>query len=74
MWFELTTLLIPGKNDSSEEVEAMTQWVVKNLGTDVPMHFTAFHPEWKMLDVPATPFSTLNNAREIAMKNGVKYA
>jgi pyruvate formate lyase activating enzyme len=74
VWFELTTLLIPGKNDSIEEIEAMSLWVVENLGPDVPMHFTAFHPEWKMQDVAATPFSSLQQAREIAIKNGIRYA
>ena len=74
VWLELTTLLIPGKNDSSEELEKMTQWVRENLGPDVPMHFTAFHPEWKMMDVASTPISTLIRAREIALKNGVRYA
>ncbi|MGZ3420422.1 MAG: AmmeMemoRadiSam system radical SAM enzyme [Polyangiales bacterium] len=73
-WFELTTLLIPGENDSTEELEAMTSWVVRELGPDVPMHFTAFHPDYKMLDLPRTPTSTLARAREIAMKNGVRYA
>jgi len=74
VWFELTTLLIPGLNDSEKETEEMTQWVVENLGPDVPMHFTAFHPDWKMRDVPATPATTLIKARQIAMKNGVRYA
>ena len=74
VWFELTTLLIPGLNDSEKEIEEMTQWVVENLGPDVPMHFTAFHPDWKMRDVPATPVATLIKARQIAMKNGVRYA
>jgi pyruvate formate lyase activating enzyme len=74
VWFELTTLLIPGENDSEGELEEMTQWVVENLGTDVPMHFTAFHPDWKMMDVPATPLSILSMARSIALKNGVRYA
>jgi pyruvate formate lyase activating enzyme len=74
VWFELTTLLIPGENDSEGELEEMTQWVVENLGTDVPMHFTAFHPDWKMMDVPVTPYSTLSLARNIALKNGVRYA
>jgi len=74
VWFELTTLLIPGENDSDAELEAMTQWVVENLGTDVPMHFTAFHPDWKMMDKPPTPPSTLSRARSIALKNGVRYA
>ena len=74
VWFELTTLLIPGHNDSVQEVEAMTRWVVEHLGQDVPMHFTAFHPDWKMRDVPATPAATLRRAREIALANGVRYA
>jgi pyruvate formate lyase activating enzyme len=74
VWLELTTLLIPEANDSEQELEEMTQWVVENLGPDVPMHFTAFHPDWKMLDKPRTPKSTLMKAREIALKNGVRYA
>ena len=74
VWFELTTLLIPGENDSVPELEAMTRWVVDNLGVSVPMHFTAFHPDWKMLDKPCTPPATLTRAREIAQKNGVRYA
>ena len=74
VWFELTTLLIPGKNDSDEELHSMTQWVVENLGPDVPMHFTAFHPDWKMRDIPATPMATLRHARQIAQQNGVRYA
>jgi pyruvate formate lyase activating enzyme len=74
VWFEITTLLIPGLNDSDKELEEMTQWVVQNLGPDVPMHFTAFHPDWKMRDIPPTPPATLTRARQIAMKNGVRYA
>jgi pyruvate formate lyase activating enzyme len=74
VWLELTTLLIPGENDSDAELEEMTAWVVENLGPDVPMHFTAFHPDWKMLDRPPTPPSTLTRARRIAQKNGVRYA
>ncbi len=74
VWFEITTLLIPGENDSDQELEEMTQWVVENLGTDVPHHFTAFHPDWKMLDKPPTPPETLTRARRIAMKNGIRYA
>jgi len=74
VWFELTTLLIPGLNDSVSELEAMSQWVVEQLGPDVPMHFTAFHPDWKMLDKPPTPAATLLMARDIALKNGVRYA
>jgi pyruvate formate lyase activating enzyme len=67
-------LLIPGWNDSDEELDAMTRWVVRELGSEVPMHFTAFHPDWKMMDVPATPAASLQRARLIAMKNGVHYA
>ncbi|MEN8178453.1 MAG: AmmeMemoRadiSam system radical SAM enzyme [Pseudomonadota bacterium] len=74
VWFELTTLLIPGENDSEAELEAMTQWVVEELGPDVPMHFSAFHPSWKMMDHSHTPLSTLQTARRIALKNGVRYA
>ncbi|HWI64360.1 MAG TPA: AmmeMemoRadiSam system radical SAM enzyme [Symbiobacteriaceae bacterium] len=74
VWFELTTLLIPGENDSPEELDAMTRWVARELGPDVPMHFTAFHPDWKMTDKAPTPRSTLTRAREIAMHNGVRYA
>jgi len=74
VWLELTTLIIPEENDSEAELEAMTQWVVENLGPDVPMHFSAFHPDWKMLDKPPTPLSSLLMARNIALKNGVRYA
>lgn len=74
VWLELTTLLIPGENDSEQEMEAMTQWVVEHLGPNVPMHFSAFHPDWKMLEHPPTPLSTLVRARDIALKNGVRYA
>ncbi len=74
VWLETTTLLIPGENDSEEEIDEMTRWVVKHLGPDVPMHFTAFHPDYKMLDHPPTPPETLIRAREIALRNGVHYA
>jgi len=74
VWFELTTLLIPGENDSEAELEAMSQWVVEKLGPDVPMHFSAFHPDWKMQDHPSTPPATLRLARQIALNNGVRYA
>jgi pyruvate formate lyase activating enzyme len=73
VWLEVTTLLIPGQNDSDKELEEMTQWAVENLGADVPWHFTAFHPDWKMTDVPPTPAATLTRARRIAMKNGLRY-
>ncbi|MHC4413832.1 MAG: AmmeMemoRadiSam system radical SAM enzyme [Planctomycetota bacterium] len=74
VWLEITTLLIPGENDSDEEIGQMTRWVVEHLGPDVPMHFTAFHPDWKMRDRPPTPPATLTRAREIARSNGVRYA
>jgi len=74
VWLELTTLLIPGENDSEKELQDMTQWVVENLGTDVPMHFSAFHPDWKMRNTAKTPLSTLLKARSIALANGVHYA
>jgi pyruvate formate lyase activating enzyme len=74
VWFEITTLLIPDENDSDHELEALTQWVVDALGTDVPVHFSAFHPDWKMLDKPRTPPETLFRARRIAQKNGIRYA
>jgi pyruvate formate lyase activating enzyme len=74
VWFEITNLLIPGLNDSDYEVDAMTRWVVDRLGPDVPMHFTAFHPDWKMRDRPPTPPATLSRARAIALRNGVRYA
>jgi pyruvate formate lyase activating enzyme len=73
VWLELTTLLIPGENDSEQELHTMTQWVVEELGPDVPMHFTAFHPDWKMRDHPPTPHKTLIQARDIALANGVRY-
>jgi pyruvate formate lyase activating enzyme len=74
VWFEITTLLIPGENDSEKEIEELTQWVMEHLGPDVPLHFTAFHPDFKMLDKPPTPPSTLTMARRIAVKNGLRYA
>jgi pyruvate formate lyase activating enzyme len=74
VWVELTTLLIPGLNDSDHELHEMTAWVVERLGPDVPMHFTAFHPSYKMLDLPPTPSSSLTRARKIATDNGVRFA
>ncbi|MEM9303457.1 MAG: AmmeMemoRadiSam system radical SAM enzyme [Pseudomonadota bacterium] len=74
VWLELTTLLIPGENDSDAEIDRMTAWVVDRLGPEVPMHFTAFHPDYRLLDRPATPPSTLTRARHIARENGIRYA
>ena len=72
-WVELTTLLIPGWNDSDKELTEMSEWVMDRLGPDVPMHFSAFHPDHRMADVPATPQATLLRAREIACKAGVNH-
>jgi len=74
VWFEITNLVIPGLNDRDDEFDAMTRWVVGELGPDVPIHFTAFHPDWRMLDRPHTPPATLARARQIALRNGVRYA
>jgi pyruvate formate lyase activating enzyme len=73
VWLEITTLLIPGKNDSDDEIDAMTRWIAADLGADVPLHFTAFHPDWKMMDVPRTPAATLTRARAIGLRNGLRY-
>lgn len=73
-WLEITTLLIPGHNDSDAELDALTRWVVEHLGPDVPLHFTAFHPDYNMLDTPSTPIGTLARARRIARENGAHYA
>jgi pyruvate formate lyase activating enzyme len=73
VWFEITTLLIPGENDAPAEIEALSRWVMERLGPDVPLHFTAFHPDWKMLDKPPTPPATLGMARRIAGEVGLRY-
>ena len=73
VWFEVTTLLIPGCNDSDSEIDAMSRWLVANLGPDVPLHFTAFHPDYKMLNTPATTPASLARARQIASANGLHY-
>ena len=73
VWFEITTLLIPGKNDSPAEIEAMSKWIMRELGPDVPLHFTAFHPDFKMMDLPRTPAATLTCARDIALREGIHY-
>jgi len=73
VWLEITTLLIPGENDSPEELDAMTRWIAEHLGPDVPLHFSAFHPDFKMLDRTPTPLTTVRQAREIALRNGLHY-
>ena len=73
VWFEITTLLIPGHNDSDAEIDAECAWLAGNLGADVPLHFTAFHPDFKMRDVPPTPPATLRRARQIALGHGLRF-
>jgi pyruvate formate lyase activating enzyme len=73
VWFEITTLLIPGLNDSDAELDRLTGWVMAELGPDVPLHFTAFHPDFKLLDRPPTPPATLTRARRIGLANGLQY-
>jgi pyruvate formate lyase activating enzyme len=73
VWLEVTTLLIPGHNDSEEEIAQLCAWFVRNLGQDVPLHFTAFHPDFKMEDVPSTPASTLSRARQQGLKAGIHH-
>jgi len=73
VWFEVTTLLVPGENDSEAELEKASDWFSTNLGPDVPWHFTAFHPDYKMPDKPCTPPGTLTRAREIARSKGLRY-
>ncbi len=72
-WFEITTLLIPGENDSDQELHALSQWIAENLGPNIPLHFSAFHPDFKMMDIPATPVETLLRARDIALSYGLHY-
>jgi pyruvate formate lyase activating enzyme len=73
VWTEITTLLIPGLNDSDAELTALAEFVAGDLGVDVPVHFSAFHPDYRMRDIPATPLSTLRRAREIARRAGLRY-
>ncbi len=72
-WLEITTLLIPGQNDADAELHALAGWVLDHLGPDVPLHFTAFHPDWKMREVRRTPPATLTRARDIALATGLRY-
>ena len=73
IWFEITTLLIPDENDSDEEIQKMCGWTLKNLGDQIPIHFTAFHPDFKMMNKTRTPASTLKRARKIALSSGIKF-
>ncbi|MBY0358936.1 MAG: AmmeMemoRadiSam system radical SAM enzyme [Candidatus Obscuribacterales bacterium] len=74
VWFEITNLVIPQENDSEDEIARMCHWIVENLGPDVPVHFTAFHPDFRLQNRPATPLSTLLKARKLAMAAGIRYA
>ena len=73
VWFEITTLVIPGQNDSEAEIAELCEWVAAELGTDVPLHFSAFHPDFKMRDIPRTPTSTLQRARQQAFDAGLQH-
>jgi pyruvate formate lyase activating enzyme len=73
VWTEITTLLIPGLNDSDRELTELSEWIARDLGLDVPLHLSAFHPDYKMTDIPPTPPETLRRAREIARKTGLRY-
>ncbi len=72
-WLEITTLLIPGENDSDAEIHAMTGWIAEHLGVNTPLHFSAFHPDWKMRSHPPTPKATLQRARNIALTHGLQF-
>lgn len=73
VWFEMTNLIIPTLNDDNSELKQLCEWVLENLGDDVPLHFTAFHPDFKLVDKPATPPDTLHGARRLAIEMGLKY-
>ncbi len=73
VWVEITTLLIPTLNDSDEEIRRLAEWIARELGPDVPLHFSAFHPDWKMKDLPPTPPATLRRARQLALEAGLHY-
>jgi pyruvate formate lyase activating enzyme len=74
VWLEITNLMIPGLNDAESETRKLAEWIGAELGDEVPLHFTAFHPDFKMLDRPPTPPATLSRARRIALANGVRFA
>jgi len=73
VWFEITNLIIPGHNDSEADLRDLAQWIMEELGPHVPVHFTAFHPDYKLSGVPRTPDSTLLSARTFALEAGIKY-
>jgi pyruvate formate lyase activating enzyme len=73
VWFEITNLIIPTLNDAADESRELAEWILENLGPDVPLHFTAFHPDFKLQDKPRTPPETLHAARRIALETGLHY-
>ena len=73
IWFELVVLIVPTLNDSADEIRRMSAWILKRLGPDVPMHFTRFHPTYRLTNLPATPVATLERCRQIALEAGVRY-
>ncbi len=73
VWLEITNLVIPGHNDADDDIRQMSEWIFEELGPDVPLHFSAFHPDYKMRDVPPTPRATLRRAREIAKQAGIRH-
>jgi len=73
VWLEITNLIIPGENDGDEDLHGLCDWIINNLGPDVPLHFTAFHPDYKMTGHPPTPAETLTRARQIAISEGLHY-
>lgn len=73
VWYEITNLIIPTLNDSTEEIQELCDWVLDNLGDSIPLHFTAFHPDYKLTNLPRTPKETLIKARNIAIEKGIKY-
>ena len=73
VWVELTNLVIPRSNDETEELQRMCDWILENIGADVPLHFTAFHPDYRMKDRERTPHETLISAYDLAVNAGIKY-
>lgn len=73
VWLEITTLLIPGLNDGDDELRQGADWILEHLGPDVPLHYSAFHPDFRMLDRPPTPPATLSRARNLALEAGLRY-
>jgi pyruvate formate lyase activating enzyme len=73
VWFEVTNLIIPTLNDDDSEFQRLSEWMLENIGDDVPLHFTAFHPDFKLRDKPRTPPESLHRARDLAMSMGLKF-